>query len=186
MSFAEGQGAGEVLCLTPLSLPAGHSCLVAEAYHPWLDPVAATAAFNVPTDRHVAQRNLTLVTARNGMFRLTFDIHNPDRLPQALTVDAVTGPIDILRAGWEQFFTEPVEMRDGAIRDLGLSREAVPDAAARPSKRLEGVKLTAGGRLRFAVAGRLDGEMAIAHIRVHRDGVVVGGLSVLVVQKGVF
>jgi len=51
----------DVLCLTqwlPQFVNEGHECLIAEAFAPAdpLPPHAPTDPFNVPTDRHVAQR----------------------------------------------------------------------------------------------------------------------------------
>lgn len=56
----------EVLLLVPW-IPEfvnnGHECILAEAFHPFADPLSASPAFNVPTDRHVAQRNLSVAMA---------------------------------------------------------------------------------------------------------------------------
>ena len=185
VSFTEGQASQEVLCLTPVSLPAGHSCLLAEAYHPWLDPLPTMAKFNVPTDRHVAQRNISVVMTRDGTFRMTFDVHNSERLPRSFTLAAEPGSVDSLKTGWDKLFILPAELRDGAVRDLGLSLMACPDAADRPAPKMEGVKLAAGTRRRLSVTGRLDGQMGVAHIRTYCDGAVIGGLSVLILQKEV-
>jgi hypothetical protein len=66
-SLAAGE-TKEVLCLTPWVpqiVNSGHECLIAEAFAPAdpLPPGSPTDPINVPGDRHVAQRNITVGTA---------------------------------------------------------------------------------------------------------------------------
>jgi hypothetical protein len=79
------------LCLTPWS-PAfvnqGHECVLAEVFHPSLDPLLNTAAFNVSTDRHVAQRNVSVVLARNLTFQFPFEVHNTQRNSRTFSIRA--------------------------------------------------------------------------------------------------
>jgi hypothetical protein len=93
----------EVLCLTPwvpVFVNDGHECVLAEAFHT-TDPLPVTPAFNVPSDRHVAQRNLSVITtspARNMMFHLAFEVHNTSRKPRVFQLNATQGRFSELQA----------------------------------------------------------------------------------------
>lgn len=80
VSLTAGQ-TDDVLCLVPW-MPSfvnnGHQCILAEVFHA-SDPLPATLDFNVPTDRHVAQRNLSVISAKAKMFMLVFEVHNKER-----------------------------------------------------------------------------------------------------------
>ncbi len=62
----------EVLCLspwTPTNANGGHQCLIAEAFAPSdpLPPYLETTPFDPPGDRHVAQRNVTVLLVAPAM-----------------------------------------------------------------------------------------------------------------------
>ncbi len=124
VSLAPGQ-TSDVLCLTPW-IPAflneGHECILAEAFHQPLDPLPGVPDFNVPTDRHVAQRNLSVVRttrAVEGSFRFVFEVHNASRKPRSFVLTAevadlaqLEGLIPLLGPN----FTLPSE--EGRVRGL--------------------------------------------------------------------
>src|SRR5713226_432877 len=61
-------GIQDVLCLTPwvpIFVNQGHECVLAEAFHP-SDPLPPGQDFNASSDRHVAQRNLSVLMAAGG------------------------------------------------------------------------------------------------------------------------
>jgi hypothetical protein len=89
----------EVLCLTPwvpVFVNDGHECVLAEAFHSGADPLPASPAFNVPTDRHVAQRNLSVVKAFNSIFHMAFEIHNSSRKARRFEIVTQVGKIEEL------------------------------------------------------------------------------------------
>ena len=86
-------GVQEVLCLTPW-VPSyvndGHECIIAEAFQDFADPLPPGVDFQVPTDRHTAQRNLAVldVSMREGHFQMNFEVHNPSRKQLEFSVRA--------------------------------------------------------------------------------------------------
>lgn len=180
---------GEVLCLTPW-IPTivnnGHECVLAEAFHNTFDPLPASPAFNVPTDRHVAQRNLTVAQAVTGFFYAAFEIHNTSRKPRRFDLRVLEGKLASLRPLAEHLKEiAPFLSQEGGFGEAGLLAKPCPSEAdlkyAKP--RLEGVEVDAHGRVGLSVAGRVKGPAALLHIE-QRDGEkLVGGLSVLVINS---
>src|SRR6266403_1043522 len=81
----------DVLCLVPWMpsfVNGGHECVLAEGFHQTLDPLPATPDFDVPTDRHVAQRNLSVLMMAMHMqrFVLPFEIVNTPRAKVGLSL----------------------------------------------------------------------------------------------------
>jgi len=179
----------DVLCLTPwvpTSAQAGHECVLAEVFHPQLDPLPPTAEFNVPTDPHVAQRNLTVLRGRIDFFRTVLAVINVGREDAVFTVQAVPTdlltleplvataglPADVLRAGGEF-------MRVGLVE--GTSPDEADIERARPV--LEDLRMGPGERRKVTVVGKLQGTAALVDVvQFAADGQPVGGLSVLVLH----
>lgn len=173
----------EVLCLTPWVpqfVNGGHECVLAEAFHPAADPLPPGAAFEVPTDRHVAQRNLSVILALNSRFHLPFEIHNPGRRDAVFTLTTRTGEARDL----ERLEHVPVPKESGGFEMLGFVATSCPEEGdwelARPVvKRLQ---VPAGGRAGLTLIGRLKGSAAVVHVLQSMDGHIVGGLAALVLS----
>lgn len=178
-----GGQAEEVLCLTPWQVVwvnSGHECVLAEASHPF-DPLPAGPAFNVPTDRHVAQRNLSIVMAVKGFFQFTFEAHNPGRRPRVFRIaaeQAEIGQIEPLLPTLGKGITLP---RQGKLTEIGFVEAVCADreAISRATREAK-IELPPGGRAGFSVAGRVEGGGALIHIWQLAEEQVTGGLSVLV------
>ncbi|MES2949006.1 MAG: hypothetical protein V4858_10740 [Pseudomonadota bacterium] len=189
-----GGAQSDVLCLMPwipIFVNNGHECVLAEAFHTSLDPLPATLAFNVPTDRHVAQRNLSVVMAlKGGLFHMAFEIHNTSRKPGQfkLVTRAATGA-ELERA--IGIFPKVAEALRGAkpgeIANAGFVEDPCPDMQAPGDVRQEVyAQLAAGTRDGLSVVGQLKGDYALLHVEQWAEGrgekpVLAGGLSVLVV-----
>jgi hypothetical protein len=183
-------GQTEVLCLTawlPIFVNGGHECVLAEAFLNGADPLPAGPDFNVPTDRHVAQRNLSVVMAAEAMFHFAFEIHNDARIPRRFSVRATPGNLKEVRelvATLNPKLELPRE--DGTVQGLGFVTAACPtpeqQKTARPS--LDGIEIGPFQRQGFTLVGRLEKGAALVHIEQQVDKQLVGGLSVLVVPAG--
>ena len=177
----------EVLCLTPwvpVFLNGGHECVLAEIFSSE-DSLPPGPDFNVPTDRHVAQRNLSVIKTLNGLFHFGFEVHNASRLPQAFTIKAEVAEVATLKPliptlGRTLHFPQG----PGEVQRLGFVHSLCPDEKemqnAAPTEHLE---LAGDARGGFAVVGRLAGEAALVHVRQWAGKREVGGLSVLVLQE---
>ena len=73
----------------------GHECIIAEVFHP-TDPLPNTPIFNVPTHPHVAQKNLSLVKYKKGLFHFSFEIHNAARTIRSFNIFAEEGKLEQL------------------------------------------------------------------------------------------
>ena len=181
----EGQ---DVLCLVPWVpsfLNNGHECVLAEAFHPTLDPLPPGPAFEVPTDRHVAQRNLSVIKLAAGMarFAISFEIHNTARVSRTFALRAKAGATDQLR---------PLKARLGraiSLKGTGSAKHAGFIAGAQPcagdeevNKATESIVVAPGGRGALTLTGELSGDAAMVHVVQEADGAEVGGLSVLVTR----
>ena len=184
VSLNTGQMA-EVLCLMPWSpifVNDGHECVLAEAFHPSLDPLPGIPAFNVPTDRHVAQRNLSVALAVQKMFRFTFEVHNPGRKAGRFALDTREGSLSQLEK-FRPFLGKnfPLPTKLSTPQSLGFMPSSDPNE--RDLNRAVSVKeFTIGPNQRsgFAMVGQLKDEAAFIHVLQKVDERIVGGLSVLV------
>lgn len=179
----------EVLCLTPW-IPTivnnGHECVLAEAFHDIFDPLPSGPTFNVPTDRHVAQRNLTVMQAVTGFFHVAFEIHNTSRKPRSFDLHVREGKLAGLRP-LAEYLKEitPFLTQDNEAGKAGLLAELCPTEAdlkyAKP--KIEGLKIAAHGRAGLSVAGRVKGPASLFHVEQWDGERLVGGLSVLAVNS---
>jgi hypothetical protein len=188
VSLTPGQVA-DVLCLTPWSpifVNGGHECLIAEAFEPSADPLPSVPDFNVPTDRHVAQRNISVVMAARAFFHLGFEVHNPSRKKRRFTVhtkEGDRGQVERLLRALGPGVTLPRTW--GRVARAGFLKTPCPDERqidGAPQK-IDGLDTAPGQRHGLTLAGRLEGGAALLHVLQEIDGKTVGGLSVLVLKE---
>lgn len=180
---------GDVLCLSPWVpefVNDGHECILGEAFHPSLDPLPASNAFNVPTDRHVAQRNISIALAITGMFQVSFEAHNPGRKARRFRIVArqdKLARIGPLQPHFGSKFKLPD--REGKIGRLGFVDTPCPgdDALKDAVDAVDDVEIGPGRRVGFTLIGEVEGGAALVHVEQLADDVAVGGLSVLVLEK---
>ncbi|HEY9597010.1 MAG TPA: hypothetical protein V6D33_05020, partial [Cyanophyceae cyanobacterium] len=92
----DGGQTSDVLCLSPwipTFVNQGHECVLAEVFQASRDPLPNTPVFNVPTDRHVAQRNLSVLMTSGGRFHFAFEVHNTVRKARNFTVNFKEGKL---------------------------------------------------------------------------------------------
>jgi hypothetical protein len=173
----------EVLCLTPWSpifVNDGHECVLAEAFHPSLDPLPGIPAFNVPTDRHVAQRNLSVALAVQKMFRFTFEVHNPGRKAGRFALDTQEGSLRQLEK-FRPFLGIRLPTKLSTPQSLGFIPSSDPNERdLNPAVAVKEFDIGPNRRLGFAMVGQLKDEAAFIHVLQKVDERIVGGLSVLV------
>ena len=186
----------DVLCLTawiPEFVNSGHECVLAEAFHESLDALPASPAFNVPTDRHVAQLNLSVVMAlRSGMFRLSMVVVNTLRTERAFRLEVVQGKLEELRPVVKRLGRRfELPSRQGKLTRFAFVEDACAGAETLDEKGEKGGKGSKGDRpLELTIPGNrsaartLVGEIkngaALVHVRQMSGDHIVGGLSVLV------
>ncbi len=181
----------DVLCLTPwvpVFVNNGHECVLAEAFHPTADPLPASPAFNVPTDRHVAQRNLAVVMAfksMNMMFSAVFSVCNPSRKEQAFRIYARPGRLEELKPLAKHYDRETLPLQgEGEVAELGFVARPYPneEEMQRAKEVVEGFTVAGKTCSGLSLVGQLKGEAALVHVIQEVDGKEVGGLSVLILN----
>jgi len=187
VTLEPGEGR-DVLCLTPWYpefFNNGHECILGEAFLPGLDPIPNTTVFNVPADRHVAQRNLSVVTTARMMFIFSFSIHNPQRKPDKFQLKIHTGNIDQLKPLQRHLgsnFQLP-ELTGKLVRHSFISTPCVTNSIEETLQQdspLEPVQIEAGQRTGITLVGQITEGAALIHIEQIADEATVGGISVLV------
>jgi len=186
----------DVLCLAPwvpTFVNNGHECVLAEAFHQQLDPLPATNAFDVPTDRHVAQRNLDVIVAI-GKFHLAFEVHNPNRIEAQFRLVTRKGDHkEFLRATkrYPHLYKILQQHQPGVVHEPGFVQGPCPDLEAgwEGRKDKEEVKLWPAQRTGLSVVGKLEGAYALLHVEQQAiyqgRKATVGGLSLLVINTAV-
>lgn len=179
----------DVLCLVPwmpVFVNNGHECVVAEAFHPSLDPLPASPDFNVPYDRHVAQRNLSVVMMAMKMshFSLSFQVCNPSRLAQRFRITAKLGRTEELKPLLPHLGPNLNIRGKGTIKNIGFVNKPCPDEDERQKTvpAIEGIEVAPGACLGLSVVGELEGDAALLHVVQEADQKAVGGLSILVLR----
>jgi len=176
----------DVLCLVPWVpsyVNGGHECILGEAFDPLTDPLPLTAAFNVPTDRHVAQRNLAVLMA-HSWFHFPFEIHNTSRLPRTFVVEArqaELSEIDRLNPTLGEY--QAAGRAERKIKALALVTSPCPVERERKGQPHAEVKLAGNARTGLTVVGELESGAALLRVTQSSDGRVIGGASVLVLGK---
>jgi hypothetical protein len=179
----------DVLCLTqwvPEYINGGHECVLAEAFKPGVDPLPATPVFNVPTDRHVAQLNLSVAQAVRRRFHMAFEVHNPIRLARKFEIVARQGPVAEVAKQFRWVAALPEVGQETRVVRLGFLREPCPDPEQieHADGQQTSVEVGPNGRIGLTLAGVLEGAgAAVLHVEQHADGKPVGGLAVVVVAK---
>jgi len=179
-----------VLCLaawTPSFVNGGHVCILAEVFHQALDPLLPGPTFNVPTDRHVAQRNLSLVAAAKGAFRFAFEVHNPARVPRTFAIDVRQGELEQVKPLLRTLGPDvALPDRQGKISRIGLVRtpDPTPEAIEAAPMAIEKLELRPGERTGLCLVGQIDGGGALVHVLQRADDAIVGGLAVLLLPEG--
>jgi hypothetical protein len=182
-------GASEdVLCLTPWDptfVNGGHECVLAEAFHTSLDPLPATPVFNVPTDRHVAQRNLSVLMAAKRMFKIVFEIHNPSRKENAFEIVVQKGKLEEFKklaahAG-KNFNTD---MKSGELKNWGFV-DAVcpsPEEIKNGNKEIRQLKLYPKSKITKCLIGEVTLGATLIHILQKKEDKIIGGLAALIIS----
>lgn len=185
----------DVLCLTPW-IPSfvngGHECILAEAFRDPdgikpSDPLPPGVDFNVPQDRHVAQRNLSVVIALKSHFNISFEIHNPSREERCFGIHYKIGEPENLRyfhARMGKNFDLPSHLGRAAHIGFLSTACADPDDYRHAPAAIDRLCLPPGGRTGLSLVGLLQGEPALIHVVQQYEGLPVGGLSVLILEPG--
>ncbi len=175
-----------VLCLTPWIpefVNEGHECVLAEAFHP-LDPLPAVKEFNVPTDRHVAQRNLSVVQASRGMFKFAFMVHNPERKGRSFQIQVRQESLEQMKPLIRQLGPQfEFPSREGQIQKFGFVKAACPsdENLENSQPEIEELEVKPGQRVGLTLMGIVEGGAALIHVEQFVDGSIVGGLSLMVI-----
>lgn len=183
VTLSAGQ-TSDVLCLTawvPEIVNDGHECVLAEAFHA-SDPLPLTPDFNVPTDRHVAQRNLSVLVAKARMFAMRFSVHNTWRTERRFNLAIKKGSVDQLRPLAKTLGKVDIPRTDGELETAGFVRERCPsekDIKSAPGE----IDVTVGphGRVELTLVGLLGRGGSLIHVVQSAAGKVTGGLSVLAI-----
>ena len=179
----------DVLCLVPwipVFVNGGHECILGEAFHPTFDPLPMTPVFNVPTDRHVAQRNLSVVMTAKKMFSFAFEVFNKERVARTFTIEAIPGKfgqIEALIPYLGRDFKLP--KKEGRVKDLGFTHKPCPSSEDREKSEQGVIKLEVGPNTRVGrtLTGTLDEGAALIHVVQKCDERDVGGLSILILSQ---
>jgi len=179
----------EVLCLTPwipTFVNEGHECVLAEAFHASLDPLPATQAFDVPNDRHVAQRNLSVLNGAENMASLAFEIHNPGRADLAFTVRATPGDLRELRQLTDTLGVGNEHLHPGQVQILGFARGVCPTDADEEFRNGEArIEVRGGGKVGLTLLARVRDGVGLVHVVQSTSEREVGGLTALLLSREV-
>lgn len=178
----------EVLCLTPwtpIFVNNGHECVLAEIFHPSADPLPSTSDFNVTTDRHVAQRNLSIIVTSNAMFHISFEIHNPNHKAQCFEVTTHVGQFEELKALQTVMPHVNFPKKTGECEFLGFIDKPCPNEAdfRRAEPVLRAIEIPAGARRGMTLIGKLRGDGVLIHVVQKAGDQIIGGLSTLVLSE---
>jgi hypothetical protein len=184
VTLSAGESA-DVLCLTPWTpqfVNEGHECLLAEAFHPVLDPLPATKEFNVPTDRHTAQRNISVVLAVRGFFRLAFEIHNSEAKARKFQIRVRQDGLEKIKPLIKHLGRGLKIAGEGEVGEIGFVQTLYPceDQLKNAVSEIDGIEIGAGQRTGLTLLGTVKGGASLLHVEQLVDDFIVGGLSVLV------
>lgn len=177
-------GGADVLCLTPW-VPAftsdGHECLIAEAFHPSLDPLAPGNEFRARIDRRVAQRNLSVLAMEGGTFRFPFEVDNPLRIDRAFTIRVRSGSAEELIATAHELGVPP-PAHPGQLAELAFSHQPCARTGTAAEHDAIEIHVARHTRVGLSILGRIEGDAALIRVEQLYAGCLVGGLSILVVE----
>lgn len=177
----------EVLLLAPWVpdfVNNGHECVLAEAFHPFLDALSSSPAFNVPTDRHVAQRNLTVVqAAMNGFFAATLTQFNTSRLEAKFQLTAELADPGLLAplAKTLNLNLDP-KAKPGTVERLQYSDQPCPAETDLKKKKAASIEFAvdAHRKVQRSLIGVISGGPTLIHVKLHHQDRLIGGQSILV------
>jgi hypothetical protein len=193
-SLAAGE-TKDVLCVTPWVpqfVNSGHECLVAEAFAPAdpLPPNTPSDPFDVPGDRHIAQRNISVgKAAPMMMFIHPFVMGAGGRAGDRVVVRTRRAPLETLKPlaallGVDRLPEEAPELEEVGVRPYRCGEPV--DEVGRPELDVE---LRPGERRGMALAVRVpekapSGTGALFLVEQLAGEDVVGGIGVLVLVEG--
>jgi hypothetical protein len=190
VSLTTGQ-VEDVLCLTPWIpefLNEGHECILAEAFH-GNDPLPATIDFNVPTDRHVAQKNLSVLLAMKSMFHMNFEMHNGSRKKREFTAKIQQVMVDRIIKEFPEIQKMIKGKEEGKLISAEFTNSRCPDSDEKSKKTNEIVEnkevITLEGyqKKQMAVTGKIDGDFAFIIVSQYSEKMETGGLGFLIINQ---
>jgi hypothetical protein len=174
----------DVLCLTPWRtefVNQGHECILAEAFHTTLDPLPAVLDFNVPTDRHVAQRNLSVVRTINGFFHFLFEIHNGERIERAFDIQATPLSLEVNRHLLPEKYTH---LKEGKLKKATFSNlVCAPDLEKAKAQTSDKLKVGGFSKANRSISGQVQGDIVLLNITQSVGKTITGGLVVLIINS---
>lgn len=182
----------DVLCLSPW-IPTwannGHECLIAEAFSVE-DPLPQRGAgdtFDVPNDRHVAQRNISVIYASSMVIHPFIVGGAPQLRSEEVTLRARQAPMELLIKLKRTIGLEHIPRSGGKIREFGLQPFHCGDQIQNVGK--PKCTLKTGSRQSMALAIKLPetsrtqtGTFFLIEQLSGRK--VVGGIGILVLHSG--
>jgi hypothetical protein len=188
VSLAVGQ-VEDVLCLTPWVpefLNDGHECILAEAFHA-SDPLPATTDFNVPTDRHAAQKNLSVLMAVSSMFHMNFEIHNSSRKKREFTLRVEQVSIDRIIEQFPEVQKQIKGRKEGNLSSIEFTNTRClgADDKSRNVKdaTTETIAFEGFQKKPLAVTGKLEGDFAFIIVTQYSEKIETGGFGILIVNQ---
>jgi len=175
----------DVLCLTPWDpsfVNGGHECLVVEAFQPNIDPLPPGPDFSVPTDRHVAQRNLNLLVSPQGHWVVPFEVHNRSRSKGTFEIRAEQGELKSITALRAHLPHIELGDRPGKAKIIGFADELCPspESVKKGPRRLE---LAGNSRAGLSIVFEASGGPVLVNVTQSQGDRVVGGLSILGIRQ---
>jgi hypothetical protein len=183
----------DVLCVTPWVpdfVNNGHECLIAQAFAPpdTAPPQGPNDPFDVPGDRHAAQRNVVVgAGTANARIVHPFLVRNDVRFrADHVVVRVRRGEIGLLKAIHRTLAFERMPEEAGELKDFGLQVYRCGDEIAGVGQQEVQVPLAPGRRQGLALVVRppeqfADGTAALFLIEQLAGGKPVGGLAFVAV-----
>lgn len=186
VSLSPGE-TGEVLLLSPW-IPEyvnhGHECILVETFHPLLDPLQSSPAFNTPNDRKVAQLNLSVVRGiHSGFFGTTLYQVNTTRRDQRFRLVAKPAPLATLKRLVRSLNLDvDLTVEPGKVSKLGFVDKTCPDETDLKGKLSADLKIEISShrKTRRSLVGQVKSGPALIHVMQYHEDRLVGGQSVLV------
>jgi hypothetical protein len=182
----------EVLCLTqwtPVWVNNGHECLIAQAFQASdpLPPGGPNDPFDPPNDRHTAQRNIDLLTARvrTNFVVQCFAAGNAARFrTEEVTVVARRAPIKTISNLGKTLGLDRLPREMGELNEFGIQPHRCGEQLERVGHEKLKLKLKPGQQVGLALAIRLKEDFepntgALFLVEQFVRDKLVGGIGVL-------